>query len=177
MLDVLAPNRERTIARSIKSRKFFAGNGDGEKKEIKIKEDKCNSSPNSNEVYTITTCNFMFLLPFTWQEPQSEILSEIAVVGGPICYTVVRPKVAVDVIGSRFYIRNKINRECISETFCYWQGAVTKPKRKGRRFRKVFPMGKPSAMKNLLHVTSCYNPNAASAARDHKVGKQIVKTV
>lgn len=82
MLDVLAPNRERTIARSIKSRKNFAGNSDGEKKEIKIKEDKCNSSPNSNEVYTITTCNFMFLLPFTWQEPQSEILSEIAVVGG-----------------------------------------------------------------------------------------------
>ncbi|XP_058179915.1 uncharacterized protein LOC131298455 [Rhododendron vialii] len=84
------------------------GNSDGEKKEIKIKEDKCNSSPNSNE------------------------------------------------------------------------GAVTKPKRKerkGRRFRKVFPMGKPSAMKNLLHVTSCYNPNAASAARDHKVGKQIEKTV
>ncbi|KAL6994513.1 hypothetical protein U1Q18_012615 [Sarracenia purpurea var. burkii] len=48
--------------------------------------------------------------------------------------------------------------------------------RKGRRFRKVFPTGRSHAMRNLFHVTSCYNPNI-SAARDNKLGKPIEKTV
>ncbi|CAK9175152.1 unnamed protein product [Ilex paraguariensis] len=59
-----------------------------------------------------------------------------------------------------------------SSEICYLEGSRTrsdKKGRRGRRFRKVFPMHRTSAVKNLLNVTTCYNPNASSCRGAQKL--------
>ncbi|KAA8530073.1 hypothetical protein F0562_004782 [Nyssa sinensis] len=50
-----------------------------------------------------------------------------------------------------------------------------KKERRGRRFRKVFPMGRPAAVRNLLNITACYNPNVS--ATQARPGKPTEKAV
>uniref|UniRef100_A0A5B6YJ98 Uncharacterized protein n=1 Tax=Davidia involucrata TaxID=16924 RepID=A0A5B6YJ98_DAVIN len=52
---------------------------------------------------------------------------------------------------------------------------TAKKERIGRIFRKVFPIGRPAAVKNLLNVTSCYNANVLPAQA--RAGKPAEKAV
>ena len=56
------------------------------------------------------------------------------------------------------------NALACNDKICVMQGSRKRSVKKGRRFRKVFPIHRSAAMKNFLNVSTCYTPKHSNVS-------------